>query len=208
MKATIRVFGNVQAVGYRALVKFLASRMEIKGLIRNLDDGSVEIFAEAPEQNIEKLIKAIDIKGRPEDILSLHVDKIETYSEGEPGYRGPWRKYEFFEIDYGEEEPRPLERDMAESLEWAKLYFTKLVTEFTNFRSEFRDYRNEFRDYRQEFRDYRQEFREFKEELMKISKETLQEVKELRKDLKTMLDERITKIERDIAEIKAKIGLK
>ena len=221
IRATIRVFGNVQAVGYRALVKMIARRMGVKGLIRNLEDGSVEVFAEAEEKVLDEFLKAIDIKGRPEDLLSLHVDRIEVYREGEPGYRGPWRSYGVFEIDYGEEKPRPIEKDMAESLEWAKLYFTKLVSEFGSLRGEFRDYRDEFRDFRNEFRDYRKEFkdfrgefrdyrgefRDFRDESLKLSREILGEVKELRKDLKTILDERLARMEKDIAEIKAKLGL-
>ena len=207
IKATIRVFGNVQAVGYRALVKMIARRMGVKGLVRNLEDGSVEIFAEAEEKVLDQFLKAIEIKGRPEDLLSLHVDRIEVYREGEPRYRGPWRSYGVFEIDYGEEKPRPIEKDMAESLEWAKLYFTKLVSEFGGLRGEFGDYREEFRDYRDEFRDFRGEFRSFRDESLKLSCEILGEVKELRKDLKAILDERLARMEKDIAEIKAKLGL-
>ncbi|MEM4416398.1 MAG: hypothetical protein QXH32_10640, partial [Candidatus Caldarchaeum sp.] len=141
--------------------------------------------------------------------------------EGEPGYKGPWRSYEAFEIDYGDETTRPVEKDMAESLEWAKLYFTKLVSEFgglktgfdnfsqdfKTFRMEFTDFRQEFRDFRQEFRDFRSEFREFRDVSLALSRETLNEVKELRKDLKTILDERLARMERDIAEIKARLGL-
>ena len=221
VKANIKVYGNVQAVGYRVFVKSIARIMNVRGLARNLEDGSVEIFAEAEENTLEKFLKAIDVKGRPGDILSLNVDRVEVKKEGETGYTGPWREYNLFEIDYGEEVVRPVEREIVESLEWAKLYFTKLVSEFTdyrgefrNFREEFRDYRNEFRefreefrDYREEFRDYREEFRAFRDESLKIGSETLSEVRELRRDLKAYLDERLVKIEKDIAEIKARLGL-
>jgi acylphosphatase len=191
------------------------------GLLEIVGDGSVEIFAEAEKGVLERFMKAIDVKGRPGDILSLNVERLEVRLEGEPGYAGPWRKYTQFEIDYGEEIGRPVEREMVESLELAKLYFTKLITEFKDFREEFRDYREEFRDYREEFRDYREEFRDFRQEfgdfrngslsisreILDTSKEVLGEVKGLRKDLQTILDERLTKIEKDIAAIKAKIGL-
>jgi acylphosphatase len=220
-KANVYVFGSVQAVGYRVLVKNIAMLMGVKGLVRNLEDGSVEIYAEAEKDVLERFIKALEVKGRPGDILSLNVERVEVRWEGTPGYTGPWKQYKQFEIDYGEEITRPVEREMVESLELAKLYFTKLITEFRDYREEFRDYRQEFRDYRQEFRDYRQEFRDFREESLNISKETLStsketlgiskeilgEVKGLRKDLQTILDERLTRMEKDIAEIKAKIGL-
>jgi len=221
VKATMYVYGSVQAVGYRVYVKNVAALMGVRGLVRNRGDGSVEIFAEAERDVLERFIKAIDVKGRHGDILSLNVERLEVRLEGEPGYAGPWRKYTQFEIDYGEEIGRPVEREMVESLELAKLYFTKLITEFKDFREEFRDYREEFRDYREEFRDYREEFRDFRQEfgdfrngslnisreILDTSKEVLGEVKGLRKDLQTILDERLTKIEKDIAAIKAKIGL-
>jgi acylphosphatase len=193
VKANVYVYGSVQAVGYRVYVKGVAMLMSVKGLVRNLGDGSVEIFAEAEKDVLEKFIKAVDVKGRPADVLSLNVERIEVRWEGESGYTGPWRQYKQFEIDYGEEIARPVEREMIKSLELAKLYFTKLVTEF--------------RDFREEFRDYRQEFRDFRDESLKISREILNEVKGLRKDLQTILDERLARMERDIAEIKAKIGL-
>ena len=221
VKATMYVYGSVQAVGYRVYVKNVAALMGVRGLVRNRGDGSVEIFAEAEKGVLDRFMKAIDVKGRHGDILSLNVERLEVRLEGEPGYAGPWRKYTQFEIDYGEEIGRPVEREMVESLELAKLYFTKLITEFKDFREEFRDYREEFRDYREEFRDYREEFRDYRQEfgdfrngslnisreILDTSKEVLGEVKGLRKDLQTILDERLTKIEKDIAAIKAKIGL-
>jgi acylphosphatase len=201
IKANVYVYGSVLAVGYRVYVKNVAVMMGVRGLVRNLGDGSVEIFVEAEKKDVlEKFIKAVDVKGRPGDVLSLNVERVEVRWEGEPGYTGPWRRYTQFEIDYGEEITRPVEREMVESLELAKLYFTKLI-------SEFKDFREEFRDYRQEFRNFRDESLKISREILDISKEVLGEVKGLRKDLQTILDERLVRMERDIAEIKAKIGL-
>lgn len=171
IKANIRVYGNIQGVGYRVLVKNIARILNVKGLVRNLEDGSVEIFAEAEEDTLNKFLKLINVKGKPEDVLSLNVDKIDVVREGEHGYRGPWKKYNQFEIDYGEEILRPIERETVESLEWAKLYFTKLISEFKDYRSEFRDYREEFEDYRNEFRDYRKEFKDYRNEFEDYRKE-------------------------------------
>jgi uncharacterized coiled-coil DUF342 family protein len=58
---------------------------------------------------------------------------------------------------------------MVEDLELAKLYFTKLVTNFREFREEFRDYREEFRDYRQAFRDFRDESLRTSREILDVS---------------------------------------
>jgi acylphosphatase len=189
VKATMYVYGSVQAVGYRVYVKNVAALMGVRGLVRNRGDGSVEIFAEAEKGVLDRFMKAIDVKGRPGDILSLNVERLEVRLEGEPGYAGPWRKYTQFEIDYGEEIGRPVEREMVESLELAKLYFTKLITEFKDFREEFRDYREEFRDYREEFRDFRHEFRNFRDESLSISREILGEVKGLKQEFRDYREE-------------------
>jgi len=40
-----RVHGRVQGVGYRYFVQNAATRLGIRGWVRNLDDGSVEVYA-------------------------------------------------------------------------------------------------------------------------------------------------------------------
>jgi acylphosphatase len=201
VKATMYVYGSVQAVGYRVYVKNVAALMGVRGLVRNRGDGSVEIFAEAEKGVLDRFMKAIDVKGRQGDILSLNVERLEVRLEGEPGYAGPWRKYTQFEIDYGEEIGRPVEREMVESLELAKLYFTKLITEFKDFREEFRDYREEFRDYREEFRDYREEFRDYREEF----RDYREEFRDYRHEFRNFRDESLSISREILGEVK---GLK
>jgi len=137
------VKGNVQGVGYRALVKFFAGRAGIKGLARNLEDGSVEIFVDGSKGAIEGFMKMIHVRGRPEEPLSLHVDEVETQWEGEPGYRPPWREYRGFQLDYGAEELTTVERETLESLEWSKLHFWRMGDVF---REELRGVREDFRE--------------------------------------------------------------
>jgi acylphosphatase len=40
-----RVRGRVQGVGFRYFVEHAASKLGIRGWVRNLDDGSVEVYA-------------------------------------------------------------------------------------------------------------------------------------------------------------------
>ncbi|NJN24593.1 MAG: acylphosphatase [Cyclobacteriaceae bacterium] len=42
----IKVSGRVQGVGYRAFVAKAASRLDVSGFVKNLQDGSVQIEAE------------------------------------------------------------------------------------------------------------------------------------------------------------------
>ena len=67
--ARLLVFGNVQGVGFRAYVKQIARNMQIRGFARNLDDGSVEIYAQAAKQEINSFAGRLSIQGDPENPL-------------------------------------------------------------------------------------------------------------------------------------------
>jgi len=49
--------GIVQGVGYRYFTRNVASRMGIKGWVKNLSDGSVEVMAEADENKLKEFLK-------------------------------------------------------------------------------------------------------------------------------------------------------
>lgn len=48
----IIVSGSVQGVGFRSYAKRLAERLSIVGTVQNLDDGSVEIVAQAEDLTV------------------------------------------------------------------------------------------------------------------------------------------------------------
>jgi acylphosphatase len=58
VKATMYVYGSVQAVGYRVYVKNVAALMGVRGLVRNRGDGSVEIFAEAEKGVLDQVYES------------------------------------------------------------------------------------------------------------------------------------------------------
>lgn len=54
IKATVT--GRVQGVGYRQASRLVARSMNLVGWVRNLDNGSVEIFAQGESDSLDRLI--------------------------------------------------------------------------------------------------------------------------------------------------------
>lgn len=51
--------GMVQGVGFRFTAKMLADRNSIKGWVKNLADGRVEILAQGQEANLKSFLKEV-----------------------------------------------------------------------------------------------------------------------------------------------------
>ncbi len=75
--AKLIVRGFIQGVGYRAYVKQLAYRLKIRGNVKNLPDGGVEIYCNAPNEVIYNKFKEKLKEGSGE------VEEIEEYFEGD-----------------------------------------------------------------------------------------------------------------------------
>jgi acylphosphatase len=76
----IRIFGLVQGVGFRNFVQRKAESFFLKGFVRNLSDGSVEIVAEGKENDLEEFLQAIS-KGP----MFANVSTIETKQSAASG---------------------------------------------------------------------------------------------------------------------------
>jgi len=99
-RVKIIVNGRVQDVGYRTIVKQIARGFGIKGLVRNTENGSVEIFCETDRKTLEEFKKMIDINSPPEDLFGVNVESIDEYGEGTKNYVNPPEQFEYFHIDY------------------------------------------------------------------------------------------------------------
>ena len=117
VRARIIVSGRVQGVGYRALVKQIAMSFKVKGLVRNAEEGNVELFCECDDKLFDKFLETIKIKGDPHDMLSISVDELNVYKEGNKNYVNPPTEFKTFYIDYGDK----LTQYEKESLERSEL---------------------------------------------------------------------------------------
>jgi acylphosphatase len=89
------VSGRVQGVGYRAYVHRQALELGLRGRVRNLDDGRVELIASGEARALEELRQRL-LKGpRLAQVLSLESKDIadprhfEGFSIEEDG-QSPW----------------------------------------------------------------------------------------------------------------------
>ena len=53
----IKIYGDVQGVGFRYEAKIVADKLGIKGFARNENDGTVHIEAEGEEKDLEKFLE-------------------------------------------------------------------------------------------------------------------------------------------------------
>lgn len=80
------VHGYVQGVFFRAYVSKSARVLGLKGYVRNLPGGKVEVQAEGNREDLERLVKQLEI-GPPEAV----VEKVEAnYSD----YTGLFSNFE------------------------------------------------------------------------------------------------------------------
>jgi acylphosphatase len=57
--ALVRVYGRVQGVGFRFFVREQANRMGIKGWVRNMADGGVEMFAQGDRESLDIFLERV-----------------------------------------------------------------------------------------------------------------------------------------------------
>ena len=78
IQALYNASGRVQGVNYRYFVQVQAQLHNITGYAKNLEDGSVEVAAEAEsEEKLASFAKSINAKSRVEDFVGMHVEELE-----------------------------------------------------------------------------------------------------------------------------------
>jgi len=98
MRLFLVVHGFVQGVGYRHLVYSAAKRNGIAGMVRNAEDGSVEILAEGKTEDLQAFEKEINTRSE----YGPQVLNIERFEERNPKFPKAIREYREFVIEKGE----------------------------------------------------------------------------------------------------------
>jgi acylphosphatase len=84
-----RVEGVVQGVGFRYSTVRQARRLDLRGYVRNLGDGSVEVVAEGPAERLQRLERWLN--DGPPGAIVRRVDS--RYSQFQGIYRS-------FDVDF------------------------------------------------------------------------------------------------------------
>jgi acylphosphatase len=72
--ARIIVRGLVQGVGFRYFVYRHASRLNLRGYVRNLHSGDVEIEVQGDRSLVEELIKEVKVGPRAAHVADLKIE--------------------------------------------------------------------------------------------------------------------------------------
>jgi acylphosphatase len=79
------VHGTVQGVGYRWFVRNIAKKNGIRGIVRNVSDGSVEIIAVGDEASLLRFEKEIQVSEKSGPQV-MHLERTEQKEHSKPEY--------------------------------------------------------------------------------------------------------------------------
>lgn len=68
------VKGNVQGVGFRSMTRYHALELGLKGTVRNLPDGTVEIYAQGQKGHLQELITLLNEEAFPGQIEEASME--------------------------------------------------------------------------------------------------------------------------------------
>lgn len=82
MKKSLRLYieGTVQRIFFRIFVKENAEKNNVKGFVRNLDDGRIEVFLEGIINDVNKMIEICKKGPKHSQIRNVEI-KPETFQD-------------------------------------------------------------------------------------------------------------------------------
>ena len=70
------VQGRVQGVGYRFFAIRAAARHQVKGTVKNLPDGNVEVIAQGPREDVEAF--KLDLAAGPSNAYVSQLEELDV----------------------------------------------------------------------------------------------------------------------------------
>lgn len=80
------VKGAVQGIGFRALTRYHALNLGLRGTVCNLSDGTVEIYAQGSKQDLEMLIQKLKEERGPSQIEHISIEYF-PFKQPHPDFR-------------------------------------------------------------------------------------------------------------------------
>lgn len=72
----IIVSGRVQGVGFRYFVQTLANRLNLKGWVKNLDNGDVQMELQTSEENLELIMEKLKKGNGFSKVSNMKIDVL------------------------------------------------------------------------------------------------------------------------------------
>jgi acylphosphatase len=79
--------GRVQGVGFRFTAQHVAEGFAVAGFVRNLPDGTVEVLAEGPAEQVNGFLSALNQR------MTEYIEEVRVEEESTQGVRGFRVKY-------------------------------------------------------------------------------------------------------------------
>jgi acylphosphatase len=82
MKKSVRIFvaGSVQPLFFNQFIKDNADKLGVRGFVRKLEDGRIEIFVEGDMDSVNKMIP-ICKRGPPHSMIKSAEEKEERFQD-------------------------------------------------------------------------------------------------------------------------------
>ncbi|MEM4386849.1 MAG: acylphosphatase, partial [Candidatus Nitrosocaldus sp.] len=193
-------------------VKHIAMKHKVKGYVKNLDDGRVEIVAEGDDEPISRFLEDIRIRREP-----IYVEDMDVR------YEEPTGEFKTFKIITGS-----LEEEMTEGFSTGALYFNVMLAKQDQMlakQDQMLNKQDQMLAKQDQMLNKQDQMLAKQDQMLAKQDQTLgkldeiihkiddaktgiiNEIRMFRSDMKSMLDERLARIEEDIAKIKARLGM-
>ncbi len=231
-RLTAFISGRVQKTGYRARVAMIANLLGITGYVNNLPDGMVKIVAEGEDSDLERFLKAANIRNTIIEVTDVQTEYSQAtcefrsfnkmVSEGETDERldvAAEHLKQLIEINKEilieiramkdevkatREEVITTRNELASEIRATK---DEVITTRNELASEIRATKEEVKSTKVEVRATCNELKEILTDIKDSQDATLDEIKDLRSALLESVEDRLERVEDDVSQIKTKVGL-